>query len=35
VTGAPLTWTVFIAVASGRRLSAAAEALLSELKAQA
>jgi DNA-binding transcriptional LysR family regulator len=34
VTGAPLTWTVFIAVASGRRLSAAAEALLSDLRAQ-
>jgi DNA-binding transcriptional LysR family regulator len=33
VTGAPLTWTVFIAVAEGRRLSAAAVALVNDLRA--
>lgn len=34
VTGAPLDWTIFIAVPSGRRRSAAADALVSELRAR-
>jgi DNA-binding transcriptional LysR family regulator len=33
VTGAPLTWKVFVAVAGARRLSAAARALLADLTA--
>ena len=35
VTGADLTWTVSVAVAQGRRLSAAAQALLADLTALA
>ena len=33
VTGADLTWKVSVAVAGGRRLSAAAQALLADLTA--